>query len=125
MKTLTLALADDHGAIRQSLTNFLSPYAHVLYSVSNGKDLTDLLAESHVLPDLCILDLDMPIMNGFITAQKIRKNWPDITVVIYSGNLSLEIRDALKQHGITHCYQKGADIKQLLAVVKGYGITVT
>jgi DNA-binding NarL/FixJ family response regulator len=93
----TIALVDDHALLRKA-TNFrLTKLGYqVVMEAENGKDFLDKL-ELSPLPDLCLLDINMPVMNGFETAIQLKKKWPSIKIVFYSmNNGSVYINKALE-----------------------------
>ena len=82
-----IALADDHKLLRQglkSLVESLGPSYKIIYEADNGQQLLSLLV-SKELPDLIILDLDMPVMDGFETAEVLSKKHPEIPVLVVTG----------------------------------------
>jgi two-component system invasion response regulator UvrY len=82
---IKIALADDHTLFRKGVEELLADYDNmqVLYSVSNGKELIDKLS-SGVLPDVCLLDINMPELNGFETAKQIKERWPEVKILAVS-----------------------------------------
>lgn len=79
----SVAVVDDSYEILDAITKFL--YAKgfpVLYGASNGKELINLLEIGDHIPDLCLLDIDMPEMNGYDTAIYLRKHFPTIKIVV-------------------------------------------
>lgn len=83
---IKLALADDHNLFRKGVEELIEDFENmeVLYSVSDGKELIDKLTNASVLPDVCLLDINMPKMNGFETATKITAQWPSIKILAVS-----------------------------------------
>lgn len=83
---IKLAMADDHVMLRKSLVKVLSgmPEIRVLYDASNGQELLHLLKTGPERPDICILDINMPEMDGYDTAQQIKKNWPEMKILALS-----------------------------------------
>lgn len=81
---LTIAIADDHIVLREGITSFLDSFSNcrVIIEADNGQLLLEQLDLQ--LPDLCILDISMPIMNGYDTLKAIRKKWPALKVMIFS-----------------------------------------
>jgi DNA-binding NarL/FixJ family response regulator len=51
---------------------------------ANGKELLTRLRSASVLPDVCVVDINMPEMNGYEAASAIRKAWPDMKVLALS-----------------------------------------
>lgn len=85
MKT-KIVVVDDHTVISAMLADYINLSANyrVLFTANNGKDLLDKLSEAEEKPNIILLDIHMPIMNGFQTMQKLKESYPDIMVVILS-----------------------------------------
>jgi len=83
---IKLALADDHNLFRKGVEELIEDFENmeVLYSVENGKELIGKLQTATILPDVCLLDINMPGMNGFETAKKIKELWPDMKILAVS-----------------------------------------
>lgn len=86
MNKIKVALADDHNLFRKGVEELIEDFDNmeVLYSVDNGKELIRKISAGAALPDVCLLDINMPEMNGFETARKIKENWPGIKIVAVS-----------------------------------------
>lgn len=82
---IKIALADDHNLFRKGVEELIEDFDNmeVLYSVPNGQELINKLS-SGKLPDICLLDINMPELNGFETARKIKEQWPDIKILAVS-----------------------------------------
>ncbi len=82
---ITLAIADDHQIMREGFISILrAKYPDVfqlLFSAENGKDLIEKLSASSISPDVILLDVSMPIMNGYDAMEIIHDKWPDIKVL--------------------------------------------
>jgi DNA-binding NarL/FixJ family response regulator len=80
-----VALVDDHTMFRKGLAVLINlfPKYKVLMDVSNGREFIDELQPDH-LPDLVLLDIHMPVMDGYATAAWLRANYPDIRVIALS-----------------------------------------
>ncbi len=83
---IKIALADDHNLFRKGVEEILEDFDNmeVLYSVPNGRELIAKLAAAPVLPDVCLLDINMPELNGFETAKMIKDKWPQIKLLAVS-----------------------------------------
>jgi DNA-binding NarL/FixJ family response regulator len=83
---IKLALADDHNLFRKGVEELIEDFENmeVVASVANGRELIDKLSAAKELPDVCLLDINMPEMNGFETAKKIKELWPDIKILAVS-----------------------------------------
>jgi DNA-binding NarL/FixJ family response regulator len=84
--SIKIAIADDHTLFRKGVEELIEDFenAEVIISVANGKELIGKLKSTPVLPDVCLLDINMPVMNGFETAAAIKENWPDMNILAVS-----------------------------------------
>lgn len=84
--TIKIALADDHNLFRKGVEELIEDFDNmeVLFSMPNGQELVNRLATANVLPDVCLLDINMPELNGFETAVVIKERWPDIKLLAVS-----------------------------------------
>jgi two-component system, NarL family, invasion response regulator UvrY len=79
-----IALVDDHSMIRQSLSLLILSMGHtVMAQAENGREFIETL-NPHALPDILLLDIHMPIMNGYETASFISKHYPFIKIIALS-----------------------------------------
>jgi len=79
-----IVLVDDHVLLRNGLASLVKNLGHeVLFEADNGKDFTDKL-KSKALPDVVLLDINMPEMDGYETAHWLKQNHPDIRVLALS-----------------------------------------
>ena len=80
----TIALTDDHTLLRNGLAALVQSLGHtVLFEADNGKDFISKL-DKKKLPELVLLDINMPEMDGYDTAQWIKNNHYDIKVLALS-----------------------------------------
>ena len=78
---LNVLLADDHQLVRQGIRALLEREQFVVVGeASNGREAVDLAAQ--LKPDVAVLDLAMPLLNGVDCAREIRKLSPDTTMVL-------------------------------------------
>jgi CheY-like chemotaxis protein len=81
---IKVALVDDSSVIRNSIHEIISLWGYdVVLTAIHGKDLLRQLATGNV-PDICITDLNMPVMDGYETIAALRKQWPHIKVIAFS-----------------------------------------
>jgi DNA-binding NarL/FixJ family response regulator len=81
---LTIAVVDDHALVRKAVYFRLTGMGYkVVIEAENGKQFLDKLEESPS-PDLCLLDINMPVMDGFETAVQLKKKWPAIKILFFS-----------------------------------------
>lgn len=81
----TIVIVDDHILISTALSGVISNFQsfEVIYVCENGKDLQDKLKYNKI-PDIVLLDISMPIMDGFETAKWLREAHPSILIMTLS-----------------------------------------
>jgi two-component system, NarL family, invasion response regulator UvrY len=83
MKT-KIALADDHVLLRNGLANLLREFDYdVLFEADNGEDFIKKI-KSYGVPDLVLMDINMPVMDGYDTTSWLKKNLPQVKVLALS-----------------------------------------
>lgn len=87
MDQITVAIADDHDMLRNSLGELLETLGYkVLLSVENGELLLQGLRKADTLPDVCILDINIPGRNGRTIAKELKQYWPAIKIIAFTVN---------------------------------------
>ncbi len=85
--TIKVLIADDHALVRQGLREYLDMSADidVIGEASNGQEVLAFLETAHHRPDVALIDVRMPRMDGIEVARAIRKHYPDTHVVLLSA----------------------------------------
>jgi two-component system, NarL family, invasion response regulator UvrY len=79
----TIALADDHSLLRNGLAALVTSLGHtVLFEADNGQQLTEKITGHE--PELILMDINMPLMDGYATTQFLKENYPDVKVLALS-----------------------------------------
>ncbi len=84
-KNIQVAITDDHVLLRNALARLVNSFEGytILFEADNGKDLRNKINQ-HMVPDIVLLDVNMPEMDGFETTQWLHKNYPFIRVLVLS-----------------------------------------
>ncbi|MBR2648536.1 MAG: response regulator transcription factor [Sediminibacterium sp.] len=109
-----IALVDDHLLLRNGLAVVINSYEgyRVVFEAGNGIEFIQKLKENE-LPDIVLLDISMPYMNGYETAEWIKKNYPSIKVLVLSMLEDERSVIRMLQYGARGYITKGSDPKEL------------
>ena len=90
MKIIKVAIADDEALFRKGMKLILDSQSEleVVLEAENGKDLLDQLSQTKELPDILLLDLKMPEMNGIEAAKILQKDYPTLKTIVLSTHFS-------------------------------------
>ena len=130
MSKISVALVDDHVVLRNGLAgiiNELNDY-HVIAQANNGKEFTNHIVLQKISPDVVLLDVSMPHMNGFETAQWITKNLPLAKILVLSmfddeKSIIKMIRSGAKGYILKDCEPHELENALNNVVHKGYHYT--
>ena len=81
----TVAIADDHSLLRSALAKLINTFENyaIVIEADNGKDLRNKI-QDQAIPDIVMLDINMPEMDGFETTQWLHKSYPQIKILALS-----------------------------------------
>lgn len=82
----SVVVVDDHTLLSQAIGGLVDDFAdfNTLYLCRNGRELLDKLADPKNVPDLVLMDINMPILNGIETTEFLKNNFPKIKVLALS-----------------------------------------
>ena len=117
---INIAYADDHDIVRKGIGELINSFAdcNVRIEVSNGQELIDAMERSAILPDICLLDIFMPVMNGLEALIQIRKRWPDMKVLVLTGHNTDYYLIQMIRAGANGFMQKNCSPKELEIAIK-------
>src|SRR5258706_8724812 len=113
-----IVIADDHGIVRQGVKSLLQsdPEFYVVGEADDGPQVLALLES--LKPDVLVMDLAMPSIDGWTVTQQAHERWPDLRIIIlsiYADEAS--VRRALA-NGATGYILKDAPTDDLLQAVR-------
>lgn len=82
-----IAYADDHEIVRKGVIEFIhqiNSRFHIFIEASTGKELLEKIGLATRQPDVCLLDISMPEMNGYETMQELRQKYPFIRTLAFT-----------------------------------------
>jgi DNA-binding NarL/FixJ family response regulator len=109
MKPLRVLLADDHVLVRAGIRTLLDqlPGVAVVAEASDGREALQLAAAHR--PDLAILDVAMPVLNGIETTTRLRRQFPGVRVLVLSMHANEEyVQQAFRAGAAGYLLKKSA-----------------
>lgn len=84
-RKISVAIADDHSLLRSALAKLINTFEgyNIIIEADNGKELRNKI-QQQVVPDIVMLDVNMPEMDGFETTQWLHKTYPQVKVLALS-----------------------------------------
>jgi DNA-binding NarL/FixJ family response regulator len=112
-----ILLADDHKEIRDRAVRLLEPEFEVVGAVADGNALVR--ASAQLKPDVCVIDISMPQLNGIEAAIKMRENGSEAKVVFLTVNEDSDFVRAALRTGALGYVVKSRMATDLCAAVNG------
>lgn len=123
MKSIRVLIVDDISQVRQGLTTMLtlaaknlSPSIEVVGEAQNGLDAIQLSSALH--PDAILMDLEMPILNGYIATQSIKAVDPSPYIIILTIHDDPLTRQKAAQAGADAFVEKSAPLEGLIRAIQ-------
>ncbi len=112
-----ILVADDHEVMRLGIRNLLEavPNWSICAEAANGREAIEKAVNCD--PDVVIMDITMPVMNGLEAAKSISRSRPDIPVILFSLHLSDEMISSLDREAIRGAVCKGDAARDLVEAV--------
>lgn len=121
MKDITLVIVDDSAVHRQllrALTLQMEGF-ELLFEAKNGADLLERLEISEKLPDVCILDMHMPVMNGIQTLNVLSTQYPSVKSFGYTSCSDENEIAQMLENGAIKVFSK-LDVMQIFSKIREY-----
>jgi DNA-binding NarL/FixJ family response regulator len=116
---IRVLISDDHGVVRQGLRMFLSldPDIQVVGEASDGREALEMARE--LVPDVVLMDLLMPVMDGIAATEEIRRALPEVEVIALTSVLEdASVTDAIRAGAIGYLL-KDTNVEELHRAVRG------
>jgi len=108
-------IADDHSVMAQGLRSLLEKQCEVIGVVGDGQQL--LLAAPQLKPDVIVLDISMPLLNGLDAAERLKESIPDAKLVFLTMNNDYDLAEAALKLGAVGYVLKSAAASELLRAI--------
>lgn len=112
--TIHVLVIDDEPAICASLSAFLEDYGFQASTAESAEEALDLMKSNTY--DICIVDLRLPGMSGEDLILQAKERYPNQKHIIYTGSISYNLSDKLKEQGMRpeHVFLKPIRVLSLL-----------
>jgi DNA-binding NarL/FixJ family response regulator len=115
---IKVAIADDHALFRTGVKTSLTGHKDIqmIAEAENGMQLLNLL--KHLKPDVILLDIHMPIMDGYTALPEIKKLYPDMKVIMLSMNNDPSIITRMMEIGANSYLTKESDSETIYHAIR-------
>lgn len=119
--SLRLLIADDHELIRFSLKSAFQrhPQIHLIGMAKNGQEAVDMVLEHR--PDVVVIDLQMPIMDGLSASNQIKISSPQTKIIAYSSVQDPQVEVMVQTAKIDAFCDKTVSLQDLIDTVLRLG----
>src|SRR5215203_3756976 len=115
---IRVAIADDHALFRAGVKTSLSSRKDVqmVAEAENGMQLLNLL--KHIAPDVILLDIQMPIMDGLTTLPEIKRLYPEVKVIMLSMHNDHSVITRMMEVGANSYLTEDSDSETIYQAIK-------
>lgn len=102
----SILLVDDNMLVRRLLRSWLEKHSewNICGEAENGELAVEKVKELH--PDIVILDLQMPVMNGLEASREIKRLAPNTSLIIFTAHASYQLVKEARAHGVADVVSK-------------------
>ena len=112
-----VVIADDSEIMRYALTRFLERSCKIVGQAQDGVEAVEIV--DRLQPDIVVLDISMPRMNGFQAAARIKELAPSVRIIFFSSHSETMCRDEVQRLGADEYVVKSGDTAtDLLAAIE-------
>ena len=115
MGKIRILLADDHAMFRSLLKTLLEPAYEIVGSVGDGKEL--LKVASELLPDIALIDIGMPSLNGLDAGRRLKELMPHVKIIYLTMNASAALASEALRAGASGYVLKNSETSELLRAI--------
>jgi two-component system invasion response regulator UvrY len=116
---ITIGMADDHQMIRQSIKSLIegNNQFKVIIEADNGKELIEKIESAQEVPAILLIDISMPVMNGYDTIAYLTHNHKDLKSIALSINDDFNSVFKMIENGAKAYLKKGCTTRELLNTI--------
>ena len=116
---INIAITDDETLFRQGVAYILSrqDYFNIVFQAHDGQELLDRLAALETLPEIILLDLKMPNLNGVEATKILRKEYPEIKIIALTSYYCKQFIINMLNLGAVSYLPKNATPRQMIHTI--------
>jgi DNA-binding NarL/FixJ family response regulator len=107
-------VVDDAPQVRQDLRLLLELSGAVVVAGEAADGQEAIIQVEALRPDIILMDLDMPVMDGYEATRQIKARWPACRVIAFSVHSHLPAREMARRAGMDGFIEKGASLAEML-----------
>src|ERR1700739_3711881 len=111
-----ILIADDHNLMAELCKKLLEPEFEVVGTIDNGRSLVRTATE--LKPDVIVVDIAMPVLNGLDAGQQVRELLPNVKLVFLTMNTDIELAAESFRRGASAYLLKTCAAKEMLTAVR-------
>lgn len=116
MKLPRVILADDHTMLAEAFRKLLEPHCNVVATVSDGRALLD--AATTLTPDIILVDIGMPLLNGLEAARQLKSKMPTVKVIFLTMQEDPDLAIAAMRSGASGYLLKTSAPSELIHAIQ-------
>lgn len=116
--TIRVLLVDDNEMVRFAMRIALTIYDDIELVGEAGDGQQAISLCEQLQPDVILMDMIMPVMNGIMAAHVIRKRYPDICILILSSSVDNALIDAVHQAGVQGYLFKDSKVAAIVETIR-------
>ncbi len=111
----TVLIVDDSSSVRKAVRAIFEAEPEFTVTGEGVNGLDAIAKAEELLPDLIVLDLSMPIMNGLEAGEILKSRWPAVPIFVLTAHGGPEVDRAARTAGIDAVFSKDKDMPRLIA----------
>jgi PAS domain S-box-containing protein len=117
-KKIRVMLVDDHEVVRQGVANLIDKESdfEIVGEACDGDSSIDMVGE--VKPDVVLMDVNMPVMNGIEATRIIHDRYPSVQIIGFSINNEWAQKEAMLEAGAVDYFVKRGSLKELIETIR-------
>lgn len=116
MKRPRVLLADDHRLLREAFAKLLEPTCEVVGVLADGRAVLE--AAPALRPDVVVLDIAMPLLNGLDTARQLKREMPDLKIIFLTVNEDSDLAAEAFRAGASGYLLKNSAASELVQAIQ-------